>query len=202
MNMFIALQNKLYGELQVQAAAVRRRELIDEMAQLSGLEIHCFNCTGTCCTYSANSMRITPIEAFEILISLEVTRENASNLREKLKKNIKDYRLDHEIFTGKKHSATYRKTYTCPFFVAGPKGCTIKKELKPYGCLGFNPRTESDNGSQCISNVQLLEVRENAKKLSEDLANSFLVKELSLGWEKQEIPKAILCLLDIFFPQS
>jgi hypothetical protein len=199
MTTFAEIQNSLYQKLNVHSPSERRKLLIDEMEGLTNKKIHCFNCSGTCCTFSANSMQITPIEAFEILISLEVTEDNLPELKAELQKNIQNYRLDHEIFLGKKINSILRKTYTCPFFVAGPKGCTIKKELKPYGCLGFNPRIENDNGGQCLSNTELLEARENVEIKNEDTANAFLKQELQLDWVKLEIPKAVLALIEKLF---
>lgn len=192
---FNEIQNSLYQTLNTNSPRARRSVLINEMAGLTNQKIHCFNCSGTCCTFSANSMKITPIEAFEILISLEVTKDNLSEIKSNLQKNIQNYRLDHEISLGKKSNSILRKTYTCPFFVSGSKGCTIKKDLKPYGCLGFNPRIENDNGSQCLSNVELLEERENSELENERIANNFIKNELKLDWDKLEIPKAVLSLL-------
>ncbi|MGZ3788717.1 MAG: hypothetical protein ACXVLQ_09355 [Bacteriovorax sp.] len=190
------LQQFLYEDLKIQGPKERRHLLIEEMSSLTEKEIHCFHCTGTCCTMSANSMQITPLEALEIILSLNVSVETLPELKLKLQKNIQDYRLDHEIFLGKKNLSHLRKTYTCPFFSPGPKGCTIKKELKPYGCLGFNPRFENDNGSQCHSDFNLLERREKEQLRDEDLACDYLKKELGLQWNKLEIPKAVLALLD------
>jgi hypothetical protein len=199
MSRFTILKNSLYEQMDLPSGSDRRQLLIDEMAALTNKKVHCFSCTGTCCTFSANSMQITPIEAFEILISLQITEENLPDLKEKLLGNIKNYRLDHEIFLGKKINSLLRKTYTCPFFVIGSKGCTIKKDLKPYGCLGFNPRVEQDNGSQCHSNTELLETRENNEIKNEDNANAYLRKELQLDWIKLEIPKAVMALIDKIF---
>lgn len=197
---FSELQHSLYQTLDTHSPRERRESLIAEMAGLTDQKILCFNCNGTCCTFSANSIQITPIEAFEIILSLEIKNEDLSEIKTKLKKSIQDYRLDHEIFLGRKKNSLLRKTYTCPFFVAGPKGCTIKKELKPYGCLGFNPRIEDDNGGQCLSNIKLLENREETERDNEDLANIFLKRELQLEWEKIEIPKAVLILLEKLYP--
>lgn len=193
------LKDHLYNELGTKLPDERRRDLILEMKKLSDVKVHCFNCTGTCCTMSANSMQITPLEAFEMILSLDVTAETANDLRQKLKENIHHYRLDHEISLGKKAHSHLRKTYTCPFFVPGPKGCTIKKELKPYGCLGFNPKLENDNGSTCHSDQSLLEKRNDENSLSEDAANDFFKKEFQIYWTKLEIPKAMLHLLDKMF---
>lgn len=190
------IRNILYQKLKTNSPKERRKLLIDEMTGLTNNKIHCFNCTGTCCTYSANSMQISPLEAFEIILSLEVTSENVVEIKNKLKKNIQDFRLNHEIFLGKKINPLLRKTYTCPFFVESAKGCTIKKELKPYGCLGFNPRIENDNGSHCQSNVEILKDREETTHYTEENANTFLRDELLLDWKKLEIPKAVLIILE------
>lgn len=200
MKSFAQYQLSVYQDHKVTAPGERRKILISEMVKLELGKIDCFNCTGTCCTYNANSMQITPIEALDILTSLEPTTENAEELKTILKKNIQDYRLDHEIFVGKKNKLL-RKTYTCPFFVPGPKGCTIKKELKPYGCLGFNPRIAGDNGSLCLSDIEKLEAREAEQIAGEDQINLWLKKDLNLDWDKLEIPKATLKLLEIFFPK-
>jgi Fe-S-cluster containining protein len=190
------LKHTLYETMKTHSPRERRELLITEMAELSKKEIHCFQCTGTCCTFAANSMQVTPLEAFEILLSLEVNAENIESIRQTMKENIQHYRLDHEISLGKKAHAHLRKTYTCPFFTPGPKGCSIKKELKPYGCLGFNPRIANDNGGQCHSDFSLLERRENNEISNEELANNYLKREFNITWNKLEIPKALLVLLD------
>lgn len=197
---FSEIENSLYQKLNIHSSLERRKLLIDEIEGLTNKKIDCFNCAGTCCTFTANSMKITPIEAFEILISLEVSVENLATLKEMLLKNIQNYRLDHEFSLGRKNSSLLRKTYTCPFFITGSHGCTIKKELKPYGCLGFNPRIVNDNGSQCLSNIELLEIREKTELESEKNANDFLKQELALDWKKLEIPKAVLRLLEKLYP--
>jgi len=194
------LEKKIYDDLKTIPPKKRRELLIREMANLTDKNIHCFKCTGTCCTMSANSMQITPLEALDILLSLNISAENAIKFKENMKENIKHYRLDNEISLGKKAHTHLRKTYTCPFFVPGPKGCTIKKELKPYGCLGFNPRLEEDNGSQCHSDFNLLEAREVSHLPNETDANAYIKNLYQLNWNKLEIPKAVLVLLEHIYP--
>jgi Fe-S-cluster containining protein len=184
---------KYYHSLNIESARTRRLGLIDEMKALGSAKIDCFNCTGTCCTQVANSMQVTPLEAMEILLSLDP--KEIDSTKEKLKSTIDQFRLDHEIFTGKKGISTLRKTYTCPFFSPGPKGCGIKKEYKPYGCLGFNPRLESDNGSQCTSNTALLESREEQFIKNEDQINEKIRLDLKLDWIKKDIPRALIDLI-------
>jgi hypothetical protein len=166
------------------------------MAKLEGRNIHCFNCSGTCCTFSANSMQITPLEAFEILFSLELTPESIFKLKEKLQETISQYRLNHDISTGKRNQSNIRRTYTCPFFSPGPKGCTLGRAHKPYGCLGFNPKNSDDNGSSCHSNIEILELRETTYTSSEDQVNSYLKKTYHLSWSKLDLPRALLEILD------
>ena len=182
-----------YQTLQIDSARSRRTLLLDEMKTLGDKKIDCFNCTGTCCTQIANSMQVTPLEAIEIILSLD--ESELESTKEKLKSTIQQFRLDHEVFTGKKGITTLRKTYTCPFFTPGPKGCAIKKEYKPYGCLGFNPRLASDNGSQCTSNTNLLEEREEQFIKNEDEINERIRSELKLDWIKKDIPRALLDIL-------
>ena len=172
------------------------------MENLESNQIDCFNCSGTCCTFAANSMQITPLEAFEIILSLNVSKINIADLKMKLKKNIQHFRLDQPVFSGKKSSPHMRRTYTCPFFEPGPKGCTIKKELKPYGCLGFNPRLPNDNGSQCTSDQILLEERENNELQNELVANTYLINEFKIDWKKKEISPAVLELLNAFYSED
>lgn len=187
---------EFYQALTIDSAPLRRANLIAEMKHLAAAKIDCYNCTGTCCTQVANSMQVTPLEAIEILLSIDPL--DILNLKVKLQETVAQFRLDHEIFTGKKGVTTLRKTYTCPFFTEGPKGCGVKKEFKPYGCLGFNPRLESDNGTQCTSNTDLLEKREMNFIKAEDEINQKIRSELKLDWIKKDIPRALLSIMEKF----
>jgi hypothetical protein len=197
MTLIQQLKTKLYEDFRVASPLVRRRLLVDEMAKLEGSSIHCFNCPGTCCTFSANSMQITPLEAFEILFSLELNSVSVPALKKKLEATVKDYRLAHDISTGKKIQVHIRRTYTCPFFSPGPKGCTLGRGHKPYGCLGFNPKVSDDNGSSCHSNLEILEKRETTYLDVEIEANQYLQKKYSLYWEKLDLPRALLEILSL-----
>ncbi len=173
----------------------RRNSLINAMTKLEGSKIHCFNCSGTCCTYVANSMQITPLEALEILESLNLNQETKNLLISKLSQTVTDYRLDQELLTGKKGIQSLRRTYTCPFFTPGSKGCGLSRSVKPYGCLAFNPRIEDDNGGQCKSDVVLLEKRENDFNSFEDEANKVLSEAYQINWKKMDLPRALLFFL-------
>lgn len=180
----------------------RRFALIKEMELLEGKTIHCFTCPGTCCTSQANSMQITPIEALEILQSLQVDQFDDSQMsafKERMNSTVSAYRLNVEIYTGKKNSSALRKNYTCPFFNNGSLGCGLSRSAKPYGCLGFNPKTSDDNGQTCSSNTEVLEVREHSFQCKEDLVNAQIKKELKLTWIKQNIPQALLDMVNALY---
>jgi hypothetical protein len=190
---------QIYEDHNLLASHQRRAELIREMELLEGKTIHCFTCPGTCCTSQANSMQITPIEALEILQSLNVDQwdqEQLLSFKENMQKTIQGYRLNIEVYTGKKNASALRKNYTCPFFNNGSLGCGLSRSAKPYGCLGFNPKTSDDNGQSCASNKELLEGRDEAFLTFEENANAKIRSDLKLYWIKQNIPQALLDVLD------
>jgi Fe-S-cluster containining protein len=199
MQSLLSYISSIYESTRLPPSLSRRQELVREMQELEGKTIHCFTCPGTCCTQAANSMLITPIEALEILASLETekfTFEEMSAFKKRLLDTIQSYRLNIEIYTGKKNAAGFRKTYTCPFFNNGALGCSLSRASKPYGCLGFNPKISDDNGKSCSSNVSLLENRDNTFLTTEDIANNQIRKDLNLYWSKQNIPQALLDVLE------
>ena len=191
--------SNLYTQTALPDSLSRRQELVREMQYLEGKTIHCFTCPGTCCTQAANSMLITPIEALEILAALKTENFNnieLQSLKDHLSDTVKNYRLNVEIYTGKKNKSGLRKTYTCPFFNNGILGCSLSRSSKPYGCLGFNPKTSEDNGKSCSSNILLLNNREDTFQLSEEAANNQIRLDLNLDWDKQNIPQALLDVLE------
>ncbi|MBC7711807.1 MAG: hypothetical protein H7177_00610 [Rhizobacter sp.] len=199
MNKMTGYLNSIYADNNLPSSLLRRSELVREMQELEGKTIHCFTCPGTCCTQAANSMLITPIEALEILAGLNIESFDEyalQSLKDRLNETIKSYRLNVEIYTGKKNVSEFRKTYTCPFFNNGALGCGLSRSSKPYGCLGFNPKTSEDNGKSCSSNTALLENRENEFIKTEDSANAQIRKDLGLYWTKQNIPQALLDVLE------
>lgn len=192
----------LYDNNELPSSHDRRFTLIREMELLEGKTIHCFTCPGTCCTSQANSMLITPIEALEILQSLHVDQFDEVEMlsfKERMNQTILNYRLNVEIYTGKKNSSALRKNYTCPFFNNDSLGCDLSRSVKPYGCLGFNPRTSDDNGQSCSSNIEVLEARERSFQSQEDLVNTQIRKELKLSWMKQNIPQALLDVINALY---
>lgn len=194
-----ATLTEIYESTGLESSYSRRATLISEMQALEGKTIHCFTCPGTCCTGQANSMQITPIEALEILQGLKLddfTPDELIAFKNKMLETVKSYRLNVEIYTGKRNSQALRKTYTCPFFNNGSLGCGLSRSTKPYGCLGFNPKLQSDNGQSCSSNLELLEQRDDTFLNHEDVANTKIRTLLNLSWNKQNIPQALLDVID------
>ncbi len=171
----------------------RRRTLIDQLEGLEAQRMSCRGCPGTCCTFEANSMMVTPLEALELIGYLQGARKLLPDLREKLQSTVDRYRLEAK-FSGAR--SYLRKTYTCPFFIEGELGCPLPRSVKPYGCLAFNSHhVELKATEHCFSEVELLRQREEL--FSEERAeNDRLRKELGLAWEKAPIPNALLDLWD------
>ncbi len=195
MENFNQLHLELSEQFQLRSPRERRSVVIEQMSTLEERGIHCRNCSGTCCTSVANSMQITPLEALEILLNVRdilANEETKNQLIDQLKKTIQLYRLDKEIYTGKKNQESLRKRYTCPFFNYGTIGCSLSRGHKPYGCLGFNATVQNDNGQSCRSDVNVLETREQSFIQAENLANASLKKRWHLHWEKKSIPEALL----------
>jgi hypothetical protein len=136
-------------------------------------------------------MQTDAIQTIEIYEELQRTNRFTTELISELESSVRSNRLDNEISTGK--NSTFRRTYTCPFLVKGPQGCSLSRTIKPYGCLGFNPESSkiSETG-HCSSNVNLLKVRDDEFSLKEENANNILKKDLNLDWDKYPMPLALL----------
>lgn len=167
--------------------------ILKTMDELDHSDINCIGCSAKCCTFRHNSMQITPVETkdlYEYLVSAGRWNEE---LIQTLKDVIRDNRLDSIGGHGRRE---LRKTYTCPFFSHGPLGCSIPPEVKPYGCLAFNPtKYSSDEDRGCTSDTTLLESREslaNSEVESEDQTNRDLKDKFGLWWDKLPIPMALI----------
>lgn len=164
------------------------------MQSLSSQEINCFNCEGICCSFQANSMQVTPLQTLDLYIFLQSENRWNLSLKKTLNEVIEYYRLSIEIQTHR--SQQMRKTYTCPFYSPGGKGCSISPLYKPYGCLGFNPNRKNCIGQGgCGSNIEELSIREDEWGNIEQVTNDFIQKQLNLSWKKIDIPRA---LIDLF----
>ncbi len=165
----------------------RRQTLIEKMNTAEAQGISCMGCKGTCCTYEANSIMVTPLEALELVHYLREHGWMNEELRTECEETVRNYRLDHAPGNGKR--SFLRKTYTCPFFGFKELGCPLPREVKPYGCLAFNTHhKELKAGEHCYSDKELLE------KLVFDKKNEELKKKYSLSWDKSPLPNALLDL--------
>lgn len=170
----------------------RRELLIQRMHDLETQGLSCQGCAGTCCTYEANSMMTTPLEAFELLHYLRNEKLLTDELKQKCVEAVQKYRLEHEFGNGRR--SYLRRTYTCPFFNHRELGCPLPREVKPYGCLAFNSHhTESKASEHCYSEKHLLEERER-QNLWEEKQNEFLKTKFQLSWNKSPLPTALLDL--------
>lgn len=193
MNSFSQKLNEL---LEKRPSSLRRKCLKEKMSVLETQGYHCFDCTGAwCCTFEYNSMRVTPLEAYDLYSYLEKNNLINDELIEKLIQCQKHYRLDKEISAGR--GTELRRTYTCPFFAGETLGCTISRDAKPYGCLAFNALEKGVRSrGYCESNKELLESQDRAND-SDKKMNQLLIDELKLNWSKKDIPTALLSLLRI-----
>lgn len=177
-------------------ATKRRKDLIDRMIILDKSSINCHSCPGTCCTQVANSMQISPLETFDIIFwYLNKTNSHSTldDLMKKMLETIDQYRLDKEIYTGKKNgNSKLRKNYTCPFFNFTYLGCSISAEFKPFGCLGFNPKVTEDNGKTCSSNYDLIEKSINNPLCKIENDNDKVKIKFNISWDKKDIPSAVV----------
>ena len=168
----------------------RRRPLLEEMQRLAQAGFGCQSCSGPCCTYVGNSMKVTPSETFELYSFLKDSGLWNQELELRLKNTVERFRLDSELSDGRR--SFLRKTYTCPFYKDRSLGCSIAIEYKPFGCLGFNAgRVGEDSGDSCRSNLPLLSDHE--KHLHENNLSAVFGDELGeISWEKLYLPVALL----------
>jgi Fe-S-cluster containining protein len=175
--------------LHIPAPGTRRAPLIADMRARAERGHHCAACTGVCCTFVANSMRMTPVETSDLRDYLEQEGRWTPELMNDLRETVQRFRLDREEGDGRR---ALRKTYTCPFYRPGPKGCSISRHHKPYGCLAFNPRSPGiREGGDCASDQALLERIESPEETAENERLRGL-----WGWpaDKLPIPVALLRL--------
>jgi len=187
----IKIYQHLLSELNLPNSESRRAPLNSAMDELSSKSINCFSCTGKCCTFISNSMQTDPIQTLELYIYLHEKNMWSDELVLELKEVIRNNRLDYEIQTGL--GSSFRRTYTCPFYSEGPKGCSIDPESKPFGCLAFNALSEcAVGGENCASDIPLLQTREDKFEALEAKSNKYLSDLFSFYWEKIPMPVALL----------
>lgn len=153
----------------------------------------CVSCTGICCTFLSNSMQITPLEAMDLKQWLITQGRWNTALFAQLTQTVRRFRLDQDLGDGRR---SIRRTYTCPFYTPGAKGCSISRHHKPYGCLAFNAKAPGISaGGNCASDQSVLSKREEQFPVEEN-RNKQLVKQYSLLFHKAPIPVALLALAD------
>tara|TARA_R110002072_G_scaffold276051_1_gene437615 strand:+ start:377986 stop:378579 length:594 start_codon:yes stop_codon:yes gene_type:complete len=169
----------------------RRLELVSLMKAGEDNGRNCFSCVGFCCTQSHNSMQISPIEAAELYFFLVTNEMWDDELISKLNDNISEYRLDYELSVG---GRSFRRTYTCPFFMHKSLGCPIAPTHKPYGCLAFNPDKKNvSSEGHCSSRVDLLEnIERPHQDISSQFEESMKTHGLEFHFSKLPIPVALL----------
>ena len=166
------------------------------MNSLEAKGMGCIGCSGTCCTFEANSMMLTPLEAVELMTYLKENSLLTKDLKIKLEQNVATYRLEPK-YSGARRSYL-RKTYTCPFFGHMELGCPLPREIKPYGCLAFDSHhAELKASEHCYSEKELLEKRQELHPEEKEL-NEKAVAQYGILWEKSPIPNALLDLWDKF----
>jgi hypothetical protein len=111
-------------------------------------------------------MRITPVETQDLREVLKRDSRWTPGLRQSLTDCIRRFRLDQDVGDGRR---TLRRTYTCPFYQPGPRGCSISRHHKPYGCLAFNPHAPGlTAGGACASDTALLTELETPAEQAEN----------------------------------
>lgn len=149
-----------------------QKRLIATMEQLQYRGINCQSCTGVCCTMARNSMRISPAETLDIVLWLKSLSQDEQDVwLQKMRACIQNFQLDRPS-PGDGRRQMVRRSYTCSFFNAGPKGCALPRATKPFGCLAFNatvPRAVDDEscgsdqtGLQTILNDQPARLQHSA----------------------------------------
>lgn len=167
-----------------------RDSLIKNMEMLENQNINCKHCSGLCCTSQRNSMMISPNEALDIVNYLYYAQKLDHFFIEKLNKVICDYRLNLDLpISGKK--SNFRRYYTCPFYKNQNLGCELPENIKPMGCLAYNPSQANESkGLSCKSNTELLK-----SFTKQEIHTNTKLSHLS--WEKQSIPMAVKEIIDL-----
>jgi hypothetical protein len=163
------------------------------MRALAAEGVGCAGCmTSACCTFVANSMRVTPLEAVDLLDALSAAGRAGPELVQSLEATVRRFGLDRPA-PGDGRRSFGRRRYTCPFLRDGALGCSIAQDAKPYGCLAYNARRAGVvDGEDCASDQLLLDGVHGA---AEAALSDALARELGVSWTSASIPEALLDLL-------
>ena len=188
---FKDLLKDVYRDVGLPEARMRRALLSEQMYDNEKKGLDCMSCTGRCCTYEANSMQMTSIEALEAMAALEEKDLLNQETRRRLEDCISEFRLDKYIQIGA--GEYYRKSYTCPFFFYPSFGCGLGVDHKPYGCIAFNPcESGQKDGGNCQSDLEIQEERNLQFESIEDLAAKYLFDKYDISTLKEAIPIKLL----------
>ncbi|MEH0860359.1 hypothetical protein [Halobacteriovorax sp. DPLXC-1] len=188
---FKDLLKNVYSDVGLAEAKTRRALLSEQMYDNEKKGLDCMNCTGRCCTYEANSMQMTSIEALEAMAALEEKDLLNQETRRRLEDCISEFRLDKYIQIGA--GEFFRKSYTCPFYFYPSFGCGLGVDHKPYGCIAFNPcEPGQSEGGNCQSDLDIQEKRNLQFEESEDLADKYLFEKFDISPLKEPIPIKLL----------
>lgn len=172
------------------AQAHWRESLVERMSSLENSGIDCRQCPGHCCTQKRNSMQVTLAEGLELYFDLKDKSLLDDSLRDRLKKNILDSRLDQMIYVKGK---ALRRNYTCPLFELKGFGCPLSRNSKPFGCLGYNAQSANEKeGESCRSEVALLDETDQLFSKEIGLLSKEISEELKIPLDKLTIPQMIL----------
>lgn len=181
-------------QLHREDAVKRRQILVAAMAQAAAVGVHCQGCSGPCCTFVANSMQITPLEAWDLWQFLVAAGRWDAALATQLQETVAQYGLARmPPSDGRRQFG--RRTYTCPFFRGSVAGCSISRQAKPYGCLGFNStEAGATEGRSCRSQQDLLAQQEAAHQDTE-ARNRALAERWSWPAPKLALPYGLLLVM-------
>lgn len=145
-------------------------------------------------------MMVTPIEAVDLFSYLVKTTPDLEALKTRMKAAVEKYKLDI-LPPGIKKKSQFRRTYTCPFFLGSEFGCPLPRDIKPYGCLGFNrQKKEADIDQDCWSNIEVLRAQDSSN--NDQVLNTWIKNELKLDWEKDYLPLVVIQFIDLFTAES
>ncbi|WP_412469996.1 MULTISPECIES: hypothetical protein [unclassified Halobacteriovorax] len=194
---FKSALEQVYSNTSLKQAKKRRELLVEQMFTNEASGLDCLKCTGRCCTYEANSMQMTSIEALEAMAVLEEKNLINDETKKRLEDCISEFRLDKYIQIGP--GEFFRKSYTCPFYFYPSFGCGLGVDHKPYGCIAFNPcEANQEDGGNCQSDLSIQEERNDLYESAEDRANKYLYEQYKISQLKEPIPIKLLELWDKF----
>jgi len=166
-------------------SARRRTALLDAIS--SKFQDGCAGCRGECCTFTSNSMQLSPLEAYEIIDYLF----QKNKLDKTVINSLLECRNHFHLESRHPQRGHYlRKSFTCPFYTHQEYGCALPFEIKPYGCLAFNKMNHL-----CQSDTELLVETEKINSEYDAKLNQHLTTTLNLDWKKAPLPIALIDLI-------